>query len=86
MIGALILSYILFPVIYYLLKLVARLRGKKKPDGGSVLIATFVIVNIAWIGAFIFQFLSIGGVEGEVLFFFLGIPILIILLGLFIAA
>lgn len=86
MIGALIISYLLFPIVYFILKFVARLRNKKKPDSGSVLMATFVIVNIIWIGAFILQFVSIGGVAGEVAFFFIGIPILIIIFGLFIGA
>ena len=86
MIGALIISYLLFPIIYYIVKIVARLRNKKKPNSGSVLIATFVIVNIVWIGGFLLQFVSIGGGAGEVAFFFIGIPILIILLGLFIGA
>ncbi len=53
MIGALIISYLLFPIVYYILKIVARLRNKKKPNSESVLIATFVIVNIVWISAFI---------------------------------
>ncbi len=86
MIGALILSYILFPVIYYALKLVSRIRKKKKPDSGTVLICTFLIVNIAWIGAFICQFFCIGGIGGEIAFLFIAIPTLIILLGLIIAA
>lgn len=86
MIVALILSYILFPIVYLIIKGIARLRNKKKPNSGSVLIATFVVVNIAWIGAFIMQFVSIGGVAGEVAFFFIGIPVLIIILAMFIGA
>lgn len=82
MIAPLIISLLLSPLVYYCLKLIAKLRKKKKVDGGIVLVYTFLIVNIAWIGAFIMSFVAIGGIAGEMAFLFIGIPVLIVLFGL----
>lgn len=81
----LLISIVLFPIIYYVIKFISKKRGKEKVNKGMVLLITFAIVNILWILAFIASLFIDSGVGGEVAFFFIGIPLLIIVLGLFIA-
>lgn len=82
MIAPLILSIVLWPIIYYILKVIAKKRGKKSPNKSMVLIYSFILINILWIMSFVASFFVGGDIASEVTFVFIGIPILIIIFGL----
>ncbi len=41
-----ILSIVLWPIVYYIIKVIAKKRGKNSPNKSMVLIYTFMIINI----------------------------------------